>query len=102
MASANCTPCPVGHRPTSAIASLRDTDVALSLQERKPENSLQTVQKQLEQALRAAIRAAFDIDADPLIGIAQNEKFGDYQSNAAMGLAKLVAEKTGQKTNPRA
>lgn len=42
------------------------------------------------------------MDADPLIGVSQNEKFGDYQSNAAMCLAKQIAEKTGQKTNPRA
>lgn len=63
---------------------------------------METIAKQLDYAFRAAIRAAFDIDADPLIGVSQNEKFGDYQSNAAMGLAKQVAEKTGQKTNPRA
>jgi arginyl-tRNA synthetase len=42
------------------------------------------------------------MEADPLIGLSQNDKFGDYQSNAAMGLAKEVAELTGQKTNPRA
>ena len=63
---------------------------------------MQTIARQLEQAFRAAIRAAFEIDADPLIGVSQNEKFGDYQSNAAMGLAKQVAQKTGQKANPRA
>ena len=63
---------------------------------------MHTIQSQLERAFRDAIRSAFDIDADPLISVAQNEKFGDYQSNAAMGLAKQVAEKTGQKTNPRA
>lgn len=63
---------------------------------------MQTIAKQLDHAFRSAIRAAFDLDADPLIGVSQNEKFGDYQSNAAMGLAKQVAEKTGQKTNPRA
>src|SRR3954468_6183324 len=63
---------------------------------------MQTIVSQLDHAFRAAIRAAFDIDADPLIGPSQNEKFGDYQSNAAMGLAKTLAEKTGQKTNPRA
>lgn len=63
---------------------------------------MQTIAKQLEQAFRAAIRAAFDLDADPMIGVSQNEKFGDYQSNAPMGLAKQLAEKTGQKTNPRA
>ena len=46
--------------------------------------------------------AAFGAEADPLMGVSQNEKFGDYQSNAAMGLAKVLAAKTGQKTNPRA
>src|SRR5882757_9712311 len=60
-----------------------------------------TIVAQLDQAFRSAISAAFGFDADPLIAPAQNEKFGDYQANAAMGLAKLVAEKTGQKTNPR-
>src|SRR3954468_11552450 len=57
---------------------------------------------QLDTLFRQAIRAAWDVDADPLIAISGNEKFGDYQSNAAMGLAKTLAEKTGQKTNPRA
>src|SRR6266446_5246904 len=57
---------------------------------------------QLDAAFRAAIRSAWDVDADPLIAISGNEKFGDYQSNAAMGLAKTLAEKTGQKQNPRA
>ncbi len=42
------------------------------------------------------------MDADPLIALGQNEKFGDYQANAAMGLVKLLAEKTGQKVSPRA
>src|SRR3982750_1949670 len=62
---------------------------------------MQTIVSQLDEAFRAAIGRAFDMDADPLIGPAQNEKFGDYQSNVAMGLAKQVAERTGQKTNPR-
>src|SRR3954454_12001256 len=62
---------------------------------------MSTIVSQLDSAFRAAIRDAFGLDADPLIGPSQNEKFGDYQSNAAMGLAKQVAEKTGQKTNPR-
>jgi arginyl-tRNA synthetase len=60
-----------------------------------------TVISQLDAAFRQAIRAAFDLDADPLLTVSQNDKFGDYQSNAAMSLAKQVAEKTGQKTNPR-
>src|SRR5690349_16735497 len=63
---------------------------------------METIASQLETAFRAAILDAVGIDTDPLIGVAQNEKFGDYQSNAAMGLAKQVTERTGQKTNPRA
>ena len=62
---------------------------------------MHSVAAKLDAAFRTAIRAAWDIDVDPLIAPAQNERFGDYQSNAAMGLAKLVAERTGQKTNPR-
>src|SRR4051812_23402156 len=60
-----------------------------------------TIQSQLDQAFRNAIREAFDLDADPLLSVSQNDKFGDYQSNAAMGMAKQLAERTGQKTNPR-
>src|ERR671912_1655339 len=60
-----------------------------------------TVLSQLDAAFRRAIGAAVDLDADPMLAVSQNDKFGDYQSNAAMGLAKQVAEKTGQKTNPR-
>jgi arginyl-tRNA synthetase len=60
-----------------------------------------SVLSQLDQLFRSAIRDAFSIDADPIVGVSQNEKFGDYQSNAAMGLSKILTEKTGQKTNPR-
>lgn len=64
---------------------------------------MKTITEQISNAFKAAIAAAFDgLDADPLVSPSQNEKFGDYQSNAAMGLSKVVAEKTGQKTNPRA
>jgi arginyl-tRNA synthetase len=63
---------------------------------------MQTITVQLSHAFRAAIAAAVGFDADPLISVSQNPKFGDYQSNAAMGLAKQVAQNTGQKTNPRA
>jgi arginyl-tRNA synthetase len=63
---------------------------------------MQSIISQLDRAFRDAIQKAFGIDADPFIGLSQNDKFGDYQSNAAMGLAKVVAEKTGLKTNPRA
>ena len=57
--------------------------------------------EQLDGAFRKAINDAFGVDADPLIALSGNEKFGDYQSNAAMGLAKQLAQR-GEKTNPRA
>jgi arginyl-tRNA synthetase len=57
---------------------------------------MQTIIHQLETAFRKAIRDAFNVDVDPILTVSQNEKFGDYQSNAAMGLAKQV------KSNPRA
>src|SRR6185295_18472723 len=58
---------------------------------------MQTIIRQLETAFRQAIADAFPgVDADPILAVSQNEKFGDYQSNAAMGLAKQV------KSNPRA
>jgi arginyl-tRNA synthetase len=55
-----------------------------------------SVPNQLDTHFRVAIKAAFNIDADPIVGPSQNEKFGDYQCNAAMGLAKQL------KSNPRA
>ena len=61
-----------------------------------------TILQQLDAAFRKAIADAFGFEADPILSASQNDKFGDYQSNAAMGLAKQVAEKTGAKTNPRA
>jgi arginyl-tRNA synthetase len=60
-----------------------------------------TIIEQLEPAFRAAITAALGLDADPALSVSQNEKFGDYQANAAMSLAKRVTETTGEKTNPR-
>ncbi len=55
-----------------------------------------TVLAQLDAAFRAAIRAALGLDADPALSPSQTDKFGDYQANAAMGLAKVA------KSNPRA
>ena len=60
-----------------------------------------TILSQLDARFRNAIRAAVGLDADPIVAVAQNESFGDYQSNAAMGLAKQVSQETGRKTNPR-
>lgn len=63
---------------------------------------METITAQLAAAFRAAIMSAIGIDADPVITVAQNDKFGDYQSNAAMGLAKALSDKTGRKSSPRA
>jgi arginyl-tRNA synthetase len=63
---------------------------------------MQTILHQLEGGFRAAINAAVGVDADPQLSVSQTDKFGDYQSNAAMGLAKRLAEAGGVKTNPRA
>lgn len=65
---------------------------------------MKTISEQISNAFKAAIAAAFSptldgIDIDPLVSPSANEKFGDYQSNAAMGLAKTLAEKAGEKTN---
>ena len=62
---------------------------------------MRTITAQLDQAFREAIKAAFGFDADPVIVPSANEKFGDYQANAAMGLAKEIAQRTGNKANPR-
>jgi arginyl-tRNA synthetase len=61
-----------------------------------------TIVQQLETAFRAAIQSALGFDADPALTVSQNEKFGDYQANAAMNLAKRIQTETGEKTNPRA
>ncbi len=60
-----------------------------------------TIPAQLDRLFRNAIQDAFDLASEGQIGVSQNEKFGDYQSNAAMGLAKTLAQKTGRKANPR-
>ena len=56
----------------------------------------------LTAAFGRAIAAATGLQADPLVAPSQNPDFGDYQSNAAMGLAKRVSAETGEKANPRA
>jgi len=45
----------------------------------------------LSQRVVAAIRAIGG-EGDPLVRLAQDEKFGDYQSNVAMGLAKQLGK----------
>lgn len=48
-----------------------------------------------------AIRAAFAVDADPVVTPATNREFGDYQSNASMRIAALLKKERGGMMNPR-
>ncbi len=59
------------------------------------------IQTQISTAFRSAIQSAFGFESDPMVTVAQNLNFGDYQCNAAMGLVKRVSESTGAKANPR-
>lgn len=53
------------------------------------------LQQELSLRVSRAIAAAFPdaADAAPLVAQAQNAQFGDYQSNAAMGLGKKLGKK---------
>src|SRR5688572_24773548 len=53
--------------------------------------SMASITSILTDRFRDAIESAFAVEADPLVAPAQNEKFGDYQANAAMSLAKQVS-----------
>jgi len=55
------------------------------------------LQTELARRIARAVASAFPggADADPLVGPAQDDRFGDYQANFAMGLAKRL------KKNPR-
>jgi len=57
---------------------------------------MKDLQAQIETRLREAVRAALGdehADADPMVTPATNPKFGDYQANLAMGLAKRLGAK---------
>ncbi len=49
----------------------------------------------LSQRAAAAIKAATSLDAPPILKASADERFGDYQINGVMALAKQL------KTNPR-
>jgi arginyl-tRNA synthetase len=54
------------------------------------------IQQTLERLLGEAVAAAFGdefADADPILRQATNPRFGDYQANLAMGLAKRLNQK---------
>ncbi len=51
-----------------------------------------SIHNELETRFRIAL-AKMGAEADPLIRLSQDSKFGDYQSNCAMGLAKKLGSK---------
>jgi len=53
---------------------------------------LKSIAEQLSQRVRGAM-SRIGVDGDPLVRSAQDQKFGDYQSNCAMGLAKKLGKK---------
>ena len=53
---------------------------------------LKSIHKQLSQRVREAM-AQIGAEGDPLVRAAQDERFGDYQSNCAMGLARKLGRK---------
>jgi arginyl-tRNA synthetase len=63
---------------------------------------MKSIKDQLTEQFKRAIVSALGVETDPLLGPAQNQKFGDYQSNAAMGLAKTLKERVEGAKNPRA
>ena len=65
-----------------------------------PDPATATPQTALADAVRRAIRAALDLDADPLLA-ASNRDGVDYQSNAAMSLAGRLKKERGERANPR-
>jgi len=65
------------------------------------EKMMLPVLQQLDAYVRAGIKSAYGIDADAVVTVATNERFGDYQANAAMGLTGAVSAAQGSKANPR-
>lgn len=59
---------------------------------------MKPIVEQIADLIRTAIARAVPeaADADPLVRPAQDEKFGDYQANAAMGLGKRLKKQPGQ------
>ncbi|UCE59977.1 MAG: arginine--tRNA ligase [Phycisphaerales bacterium] len=53
---------------------------------------MNSIRNQIAQRVREATRR-IGAEGDPLVRPAQDEKFGDYQSNCAMGLAKRLGKK---------
>jgi arginyl-tRNA synthetase len=55
----------------------------------------------LEERFRDAIKQGYGVETSPMITPATNERFGDYQANVAMSLAKELSATGGHRTTPR-
>ena len=53
---------------------------------------MKSIVEQLSQRVRRAL-SQLGMEGDPLVRLAQDERFGDYQSNCAMGLARQLGKK---------
>ncbi len=53
---------------------------------------MRSILEQLEHRIREAMRKV-GVEGDPIVRPAQEERFGDYQSNCAMGIAKKLGKK---------
>jgi arginyl-tRNA synthetase len=54
---------------------------------------MQSIYSRIEASARMAVLEATGIDADPVVRWSSKPEFGDFQINAAMGLAKNLGEK---------
>jgi len=54
---------------------------------------MQSIYSRIEASARKAVLEAIGIDADPVVRWSSKPEFGDFQINAAMGLAKNLGEK---------
>ncbi len=54
---------------------------------------MSTIQNQLRASFSQAIKELYSIDADPVLVPTGSAQFGDYQCNAAMGIAKQLKSK---------
>ncbi|XP_074068565.1 arginine--tRNA ligase, cytoplasmic isoform X2 [Macrotis lagotis] len=61
------------------------------------------INRRLQELFAYAIKVAYpDLENPPLVVTpSQQPKFGDYQCNSAMGLAKMLLKATEEKVNPR-
>lgn len=54
---------------------------------------MQSLYSKIELAARKAVLEATGLDGDPVVRWSSKPEFGDFQINAAMGLAKKLGEK---------